>query len=85
MSNLARMACGFCVLVTISLSLPASAITVELAKKCRAMAIKAHPTVLAGGKSGTAKAQRDFYQACISKNGNMPDDDAQKPAEPAAK
>ena len=51
---------------------PSSAISADLAKKCRAMAIKAHPTPLAGSKaSGVEKAQRDYFQACIAKDGKM--------------
>ncbi len=43
-------------------------ITADLAKKCREQAIKAHPTPKAGTKaSGVEKAQRDFFQACMSK------------------
>ena len=62
------------IVLAITLSLPftqpASAITADLAKKCRASAIKAHPTVKAGSKtSGVEKAQRDAYQACITKEG----------------
>jgi len=45
-----------------------STITADLAKKCREQALKAHPTPKAGTKaSGAEKAQRDFFQACISK------------------
>jgi hypothetical protein len=51
---------------------PASAISVELAKKCRAMAIKAHPTQIAGTKqTGIEKAQRDYYRECVAKDGKM--------------
>jgi len=50
---------------------PASAITAELAKKCREMALKEHPPVRAGSKSGAAKAQQEYYKSCISKNGKM--------------
>jgi hypothetical protein len=51
---------------------PSSAISADLAKKCRAMAIKAHPTPLAGRKaSGVEKAQRDYFQACVAKDGKM--------------
>ena len=47
---------------------PASAITVELAKKCRELAVKAHPTPKAGSKAtGAEKAQRAAYQACLAK------------------
>jgi hypothetical protein len=46
----------------------ATGITADLAKKCREEALKAHPTPKAGSKaSGAEKAQRDFFQACISK------------------
>ena len=48
------------------------AISVELAKKCRSMAIKAHPTVLYGpGRSGTS--QRGYFNECVAREGNMPD------------
>jgi hypothetical protein len=46
-------------------------ITADLANKCRQEAIKAHPTPKAGTKaSGVEKAQRDAFQACISKGAN---------------
>jgi hypothetical protein len=48
-----------------SLTRPASAITAELAKKCRALATKTYPTALPGSKVGNAKAQRDFYVRCL--------------------
>lgn len=49
-----------------------SAISADLANKCRAMAIKAHPTPLAGSKaSGAEKAQRDYFQTCVAKGGKM--------------
>ena len=50
----------------------ASAISAELAKKCRALAIKAHPPAKPGTKAaGTAKAERDYYEACLAKGGKM--------------
>jgi hypothetical protein len=56
----------------LSMAQPASAISVELAKKCRAMAIKAHPTQMAGTKqTGIEKAQRDYYRECVAKDGKM--------------
>jgi hypothetical protein len=56
----------------LSMAQPASAISVELAKKCRAMAIKAHPTQKAGTKqTGIEKAQRDYFRECIAKDGKM--------------
>jgi len=45
----------------------------ELAKKCRALAIKAHPTQPAGSKSGFEQAQRDYFRDCLAKGGNMPE------------
>jgi hypothetical protein len=50
----------------------ASAISVELAKKCRALAIKAHPAPKVGTKAtGADKAQREYFQSCVAKNGKM--------------
>jgi hypothetical protein len=52
---------------------PANAISADLAKKCRDMAIKAHPYKLPGEKGpGTAGSQRTYFSDCISKGGNMP-------------
>jgi len=53
---------------------PASAITVELAKKCRAMMLQAHPYVLPGNKgaAGLAKEQRDYFNLCVANDGSMP-------------
>ena len=60
------------VTVLLPASQPASALTAELAKKCRQMALKAHPPQLAGTKStGVEKAQRDFFKECVAKNGKM--------------
>lgn len=50
----------------------ANAITVELAKACRAVATKAFPYAQPGSKSGTAKAQRDAYLRCLDNNGALP-------------
>jgi hypothetical protein len=91
MSRYAKIICGglawFSTLgvVTVLLHDPASAITAELAKKCRGMAIKAHPPAPAGTKTHAAQAERDFYRVCVANNGAAPDDDKQKPAAPAAK
>jgi hypothetical protein len=48
-------------------------ISAELAKTCRALAIKAHPTERAG-RGVYAQAQRDYFQDCIAKGGIMPDE-----------
>jgi hypothetical protein len=44
----------------------AGPISAELAKKCRALAIKAHPTERAGSRP-YAQAQRDYFQDCVAK------------------
>ena len=49
----------------------ASALTAEVAKKCRAFAIKAHPTVLPGKKTGSEAAQRAYFQDCVAKEGKV--------------
>ncbi len=56
---------------------PAVAISADLAKKCRAMAIKAHPLARPGTKP-YAQAERDFFSECIAKDGEMQDANPQK-------
>lgn len=54
---------------------PAGAVTLELAKKCRDLALKAHPYKLPGEKGpGSATAERDYYNECVARGGNMPDE-----------
>ena len=48
---------------------PTAAITVDLAKKCRDMAIKAHPLAMPG--KPYAQAERDFFRQCVAKNGQI--------------
>ncbi len=55
----------------------AFAISTELAKKCRELAVKAHPPKRPGSRRGSAQAEREFYQNCIAKDGNV---DHQSPA-----
>ncbi len=49
----------------------ADATSVEVAKKCRAMAIKAHPPERAGTKA-YAQAEREFFRTCVARNGELP-------------
>lgn len=58
---------------------PAPALPVELAKKCRSLALKAQPPRRAGTAQGTARAQRDYYRECIAKDGNMQEADQPPP------
>jgi hypothetical protein len=53
----------------------ALAISVDLAKKCRDMAVKAHPPAPAGTRA-YAEAERVYFRQCVTKNGNMDDDNA---------
>jgi hypothetical protein len=62
----------------------ASAISVEVAKKCNALIAQAFPpreigNPAAGSAKGTAQAQRDYFRKCVANGGNM-DDDASKEA-----
>lgn len=68
---------------------PAAAISVELAKKCRDLALKAHPYKLPGEPGrGTAAAERDYFSACITRGGGLPsepsDANQSKPAPASA-
>jgi hypothetical protein len=52
---------------------PASAISADLAKKCRDLAFKSHPYKLPGEKGpGSAVAERAYFTECVAKNGDMP-------------
>lgn len=52
---------------------PATAITAQLAKQCRGLAIKAHPYKLVGEKGpGSAQAQRAYFNECVANGGEMP-------------
>jgi hypothetical protein len=57
---------------------PASAISVELAKKCRDMAVKAHPPPIRLGNKAYAQAERDFFAQCVAKNGHVDNPDPSK-------
>jgi hypothetical protein len=56
------------------------AISVDLAKKCRALAIKAYPYKMPGTSKGDSGAERQYFTTCVSKNGNMPSTDQASPA-----
>src|SRR5215467_9698831 len=49
----------------------AAAISAELAKTCRALAIKAHPTQPAGSRTASGEVQRGYFQESVPKRGNM--------------
>lgn len=69
---------------------PAGAITVQVAQKCRALALKAHPYKRPGTKGpGSATAEREYYHECVAKGGpdektnGAQDGKSQNPAPPA--
>ena len=74
MTNALTALAAFIVAVGIFLfsAVPSGAITADLAKKCRDMAIQAHPPDLAGTRP-YAQAERDYFSQCVSKNGQMQD------------
>lgn len=54
----------------------ASAITVEVAKKCNALLAKQFPprqsaNPAAGSTKGSGEEQRDFFKKCVASDGNM--------------
>jgi hypothetical protein len=49
----------------------APAITPDLAKKCRQMAVSAHPPQTAG-TAPYAEAERSYFRECVARNGDMP-------------
>jgi hypothetical protein len=57
---------------------PARALTVELAKKCREMAVKAYPPAVVGSRHGTAQKERDYFQSCIAEGGQPPTESEKK-------
>jgi hypothetical protein len=64
----------------------ATAITVELAKKCRDMTDKAFPLRVpgkptAGRQHGTPKELRDYFNKCVANKGDID----QQPPEPRSK
>lgn len=73
-SEVIGLSCLFSAVLTLLAPQPASAITAELAKQCRAMSTKAYPPAKIGTKpTGNAKSGLAYYRACIANNGTMPD------------
>ena len=60
----------FALVADAAMAQPASPVTADIAKKCREMAVKAHPTAKPGSKpTGAEKSQRDYFRACVAKGG----------------
>jgi hypothetical protein len=56
----------------------ASAISLEVAKKCSSLVAKTFPprepgNPAAGSAKGTAQEQRDYFNKCVTNGGNMDD------------
>jgi hypothetical protein len=64
--------------MTVCSAVPASAISLELAKKCRNMAVKAHPPPFPLGNKAYAQAERDFFAQCVAKSGHVDNPDPSK-------
>jgi hypothetical protein len=62
-------ACAMLAAAFASTATPARAISAELAKKCREMAIKAHPPAPVG--TPYAAAERQYYLDCVAKGGKV--------------
>jgi hypothetical protein len=61
----------------------ASAITVEVAKKCNVLLAKAFPPRVAGNPAagsskGSSKDERDYFKKCVDNGGNMDGSDDKK-------
>jgi hypothetical protein len=59
-----------------TMTIGASAETVEVARKCAALTAKAYPPRVignpaAGSASGTGLAEQAYYQKCVANGGNM--------------
>jgi hypothetical protein len=65
--------------IVVSVATPAAAISADLAKRCREMAIKAHPPPVTHGNKAYAQAERDFFRECVARNGEMPSTGAAGP------
>jgi hypothetical protein len=74
----------FAQVLFLSAASPAVALSVELAKKCRDMAVKAHPMTLPG-TTPYAAAEREYFRVCVSKNGDMSNSDTEKSPPPGQK
>jgi hypothetical protein len=59
-----------------TMTIGASAVTVEVARKCSALAAKAYPPRVignpaAGSVNGTGLSKQSYYQKCVANGGNM--------------
>jgi hypothetical protein len=57
----------------VTIGRPASAITAEVAKKCREMMVKKYPPQVAGSSKGSAQEEREYFRMCVAQGGKMND------------
>jgi hypothetical protein len=72
---LTALAALICVVLG-TMTIGASAVTVELARKCAALTAKAYPPRVignpaAGSTNGTGLSEQSYYQKCVANGGNM--------------
>jgi hypothetical protein len=78
---LAKLNCGPALAAAIcialgSMTISASAITIEVAKKCGALTAKAYPPRVpgnpaAGSANGTGQASQAYFRKCVANGGNI--------------
>jgi hypothetical protein len=71
-SGLAKLliAAGTVVFVASAMS-PASALSADVAKKCRELMVKAFPPLVAGSSRGNAQEEREYFRTCVAQGGKM--------------
>ena len=55
--------------VMIASAASAETLTVELAKQCRALMVKAYPPLPAGSPRGNAVQEREYFRSCVAQGG----------------
>jgi hypothetical protein len=75
---LVKLQFGSLLVALFCLAPSASAVTVEVAKKCDALVAKAFPPRVvgnpaAGSAKGTAQTGRNYFRKCVANGGNMDD------------
>jgi len=66
------------VCITVAPMTDASAVTVEVARKCEALTAKAYPPRVvgnpaAGSAKGTGKSERNYFNKCVANEGSIDD------------
>jgi hypothetical protein len=74
-----RLLITICCLAVGPIGGKASALTVDIARKCEAITAKAFPPRVpgnpaAGSAKGSGRDEQDYFRKCVEKNGKMEDD-----------